>query len=103
MKRHLLMIALFVSLAPLLAAIAGAGHGQEGLEREFAEVCAKTDDAMKLAGDELRSLVNRCDEMKSRAEGLPEPGRKVFLRRLQMCRDLYAFTLQSRQSKTTNP
>lgn len=80
-----------------------AGQQDQGtLDREFAEVCSKTDDAMTLSSEELVVLVGRCDAMKSEAGKMAEPGRKIFLKRLQLCHDLYSFTLDTRRGKTTD-
>jgi hypothetical protein len=66
-------------------------------KKEFEDVCAKTQDAMPLSLDELRSLVARCDRLKPRIEGLDESQRKVYGRRLQVCRDLYQFVVETRE------
>ena len=63
---------------------------------EFADLCAKTQDAMTLSAAELRALVERCDRLKPALEKLDEPLRKVSGRRLQACRELYQFVLDSR-------
>jgi len=65
-------------------------------KKEFEEVCAKTQDAMLLSQDELRELVRRCDALKPRLEALGESERKVYLKRLSACRNLYAYVLESR-------
>ena len=51
---------------------------------------------MTLSTDELRALVARCDRLKPRVEALDPSRRKVYTRRLQQCRDLYRFVLESR-------
>ncbi len=66
---------------------------------EFDDVCSKTQDAMLLTDDELRSLVDRCDKVRPLIENLDEAQRKVYLRRIAMCRDLFEFVLKSRQKK----
>jgi hypothetical protein len=71
----------------------------ESWEAEFHDVCGRTDDAMIMGIDELKSLTRRCDAMKAQIEKLPEPGRKVFLKRLRMCRDLYIFTIETKENK----
>lgn len=63
---------------------------------EFADVCSRTQDAMSLGDAELRTLVERCDRLKPAVEGLDEPERKVFRRRLEVCRNLYQFVLDAR-------
>jgi hypothetical protein len=66
-------------------------------KKEFEEVCAKTQDAMALPVEELKSLVSRCDKLKPQIEKLDETQRKVYSRRLQVCRDLYQFVVESRE------
>ena len=70
---------------------------QDGWREEFDAVCAKTDVAMTLSRDELSDLIGRCDRLKARIEAEEESTRKVYLRRLRMCQDLYRFVLQSKQ------
>ena len=66
-------------------------------KKEFEDVCGKTQDAMALPMEELRSLVSRCDRLRPQIEKLDESQRKVYSRRLQVCRDLYQFVLESRE------
>ena len=66
---------------------------------EFEAVCSKTQDAMALSTDELRSLLARCEKLKPRVEALDPSRRKVYARRLQLCRDLYQFVVDTREAK----
>jgi hypothetical protein len=77
----------------------GLAHAQEDWKKEFDDVCSKTQDAMVLTSDELRSLVDRCDKLKPLVEKLDESQRKVYTKRLRSCRDLYFFVLESREKK----
>ena len=77
----------------------GTAFAQEDWKKEFDDVCSKTQDAMVFTSDELRNLVDRCDKLKPQIEKLDESQRKVYLKRLQMCRDLYFFVLESREKK----
>jgi hypothetical protein len=90
-----------VALAAALAGGAGrpgalAAAAEEDWLAEFEATCSRTQDAMSLPTDELRGLVARCDRLRPRIEALDPTRRKVFLRRLQLCRDLYQFVLDSR-------
>ncbi len=76
-----------------------AAFAQEDWKLEFENVCSRTQDAMLLNVDELRSLIARCDKLKSPIETLPETQRKVYLRRLRDCRELYVFVLDSKDKK----
>lgn len=94
----------------LAVALAGVGPGRaeeapppaaaappaEAWRAEFADVCSRTQDAMLLTDDELRSLVSRCERLAPMVERLGEAERKVYRRRLQVCRDLYQFVLDAR-------
>jgi hypothetical protein len=84
--------------APAERGGAGAAGPRADWRTEFEEVCGKTQDAMALPLDGLRSLVERCDRLLPEVEKLADPERRVFLRRLRACRDLYAYVLASRQA-----
>jgi hypothetical protein len=89
-----------LAVATVLAAGAGRtarAQAPGDWKKEFEEVCAKTQDAMALPMEELRSLVARCDRLKPQIDRLDESQRKVYGRRLQVCRDLYQFVIESRE------
>jgi hypothetical protein len=65
-------------------------------KKEFEDICGKTQDAMALPEEELKILVSRCDKLKPQIEKLDESQRKVYSRRLQVCRDLYQFVIETR-------
>ena len=70
-------------------------YAEEGWKAEFDDICVKTSEAMALPKTEVKSLIERCDKLKPRIEALEESARKVYLKRLQMCRDLFAYVLES--------
>ncbi len=74
-------------------------RAQEDWKKEFEDICSQTQDAMTLSIDELKNLVERCDKLKPEIEKLEGPARKVYLRRLQLCRDLFYFVLESKQKQ----
>jgi len=76
-----------------------ADVAQEDWKTEFEDICSKTQDSMAFTTDELKSLVDRCDALKPRIEKLDESQKKVYLKRLQMCRDLLVFVMQSKPEK----
>ena len=88
-----------ILVAPIESFYCGIAHSQEDWSKEFDEICSKTEDAMTFSVEELKSRVDRCDALKPRIEKLDEPQRKVTLKRLQMCRDLYAFVLEMKEKK----
>jgi hypothetical protein len=65
-------------------------------KNEFNAVCGKTQNALAFSVDELKDLIGRCDELKPRIKNIADSQateRKVFLQRLKMCREFYAFAL----------
>jgi hypothetical protein len=71
----------------------------EGWKAEFEAVCSKTDVAMALSPEELKGLIAGCDRLKPKIEAQEESTRKVYLRRLQMCRELYKYLLETKEAK----
>ncbi|MBI5848815.1 MAG: hypothetical protein HZB31_12885 [Nitrospirae bacterium] len=76
-----------------------AVFGQTDWKAEFDDICARTDQAMSLSKEEIGALIQRCDKLKPSIEQLEETQKKVYLRRLQLCRNLFAFTLESLNNK----
>jgi hypothetical protein len=69
---------------------------EELWKQEFLDICSKTDEAMSFSRDELKRLLQRGENLKPRIEALEETPRKVYMKRLQMCMNLYSFMLDSR-------
>jgi len=96
-------ITLFLSGNPLLTCPLPFGPpaclAQEEWKVEFDAVCSKTDVAMTLSSEELTGLIAGCDRLKPKIETQEESTRKVYLRRLQMCRDLYKYLLETKKGK----
>lgn len=66
----------------------------EDWRRELDDICARTDESMGLSRAELEGLVFRCRKLQPQIDALDETPKKVYTRRLQMCRDLYVFVLE---------
>jgi len=71
----------------------------ENWQQEFEAVCAKTDDPMSLSSEELRGFLARLDKLLPVVDKLDESTRKVYLKRIRSCRNLYAFVLESKDQK----
>jgi len=93
----------FLSWNPLLTCPLPFGPSeslaQEEWKTEFDAVCSKTDVAMTLSQEELKGLIARCVQLKTRIEAQEESTRKVYLRRLRMCSDLYGYVLENKEQK----
>jgi hypothetical protein len=72
---------------------------EAGWKAEYDSACSKTEIAMTLSREELKTLIAQCDQLKPKIEAEDESTRKVYLRRLQMCRELYKYVLESKESK----
>jgi hypothetical protein len=81
----------------MLASMTGLGWSAgDDWKKEFEDICSKTESSMALPSDELKSLVARCDKLKIVIDSQDESTKKVFRKRLQLCRDLYDYVLKSR-------
>ena len=74
-----------------------AAFALEAWEKEFELICSKTGEAMDLPKEKLKDLVERSDKLNSILEKLDETQKKVYLKRLNQCRDLYKFILEIRE------
>lgn len=68
-------------------------------QKEFDDVCSKTQDAMTFTAEELEALIRRCDALEPKIEKLDETRRKIYLKRLRQCRGLYAYVLESKKNE----
>lgn len=68
-------------------------------QKEFDDVCSRTQDAMTFSAEELTLLLRRCDALLLQIEKLDDTQKKVYMRRLQMCRGLYVYVLNSKTNK----
>jgi hypothetical protein len=98
-KPVLVLCILFFFVAGFPAFHSGFAFAQDDWMKEFADICSKTQDAMTFTDDQLRDLVARSDRLKVQLERLEGTQRKVYLKRLQMCRDLFAFVLETKEKK----
>ena len=76
-----------------------SAHGGENRKKEYEEIYGNSEDSMKISMDELKTLIARCDKLKPALESLEETPRKVYLKKLQMCRNLLAFVLDTKEKK----
>src|SRR5512135_3033639 len=99
-------LALIVMLFPAIQdprhnrpVVSGVAYAEEDWKKEFEDICGKTQDAMAYSPEELKGFIDRCDKIRPLIEKLDQTQRKVYLRRLQMCRNLFAFALESKEKK----
>jgi hypothetical protein len=94
-----LALSICCALLPLPRAAAAEGGGAEKDWRaEFEEVCSKTDASMTMTDEELAQAVARCDGLLGRIGAEPDVVQRVYLKRLQKCRDLFAYVLETRKA-----
>jgi polyhydroxyalkanoate synthesis regulator phasin len=72
---------------------------QEAWQKEFDDICSKTQDAMTFSQEDLASLISRCDALLPKIEKLDETRKKVYLGRLRMCRGFYANVLNAKRNE----
>jgi hypothetical protein len=71
----------------------------ESWKAEFDTICGQTDNAADMSVDALKKAIEKCDALKPKIEALEATPRKVYLKRLQMCRNLFAYLLEGKEKK----
>jgi len=98
-----LIMLLLLFIAPPLVSnchfICPVAFAEELWKQEFMDICLNTDEAASFSKDELKVLLQRGEKLKLLIDALEETPRKVYLKRLQMCMNLYAFVLESKEAE----
>jgi len=85
--------------ALLLLALFQPAQGAQPWQAGFEQTCSRTGEAMTLSVDELKTLLDDCASLRKVIEAQEESVRKVYLKRLQLCRNLYAYMLEYKTSR----
>ena len=73
--------------------------GDDAWRTDFDATCAQSNNAMTLSISDLKMLVERCDHLQKIIEAQEETVRKVYSKRLQMCKSLYVFVLEAKMQE----
>ena len=90
-------------LVAWLLAAAGIVSGSDGWLEEFNDSCAKTSEAMYLSREELLALIAKCERVKKTIETQDEAVRKVYLKRVQKCLDLFRYVVDTKAPAAQEP
>lgn len=95
----LLSIAIPADFQSVSISAATAAESAEQWKTEFETICGQTDNAAEMSVEELKKALEKCDALKPKIEALEATPRKVYLKRLQMCRNLFAYLLEGKEKK----
>lgn len=84
--------------ALLLLVLTQPVRGEESWQETFEKTCSRSNDAMTMSVEELRSLVESCNALEKVIEKQEPSVRKVYLKRLQLCKNLYVYMLEYRKN-----
>jgi hypothetical protein len=97
--RKLVRMAKVASAAALiLLALSPAARGEEAWRENFEKTCSKTSEAMTLSVAELNALLDRCAALEKVIGAQEESVRKVYLKRLTLCKNLYVYMLEYKKT-----
>jgi len=103
MKKTFLYLLLAIMLSagslPVLHVEALAAESIESWKAEFDAVCGLTDNAAEMTVDDLKKALERCAALKPKIEALDATPRKIYLKRLQMCTNLFTYLLEGKGEK----
>ena len=74
-------------------------YAEDAWRTDFDATCAQSDEAMALSIPELKKLIEQCGRLQKIIEAQDETVRKVFLKRLQLCKNLYVFVLEAKMQE----
>jgi hypothetical protein len=74
-------------------------YGEDAWRTDFNSTCAQSNDAMALSMADLQMLIEQCDRLQKIIEVQDETVRKVYLKRLQLCKNLYVFVLEAKMQE----
>ncbi len=66
-------------------------------QRELDELCGNPQAAMTLSDEEVTTLVERCDRTIAEITETDNPRKKLYLFRLNKCRDFYQYISNARK------
>jgi len=76
-----------------------AAPAPEDWQKEFDDICSRTDNAMTVSQEELTELIRRCDALLPQMAKLDESRKKIYTERLRKCRGLYAYVLDAKRNE----
>lgn len=94
MLRHIILVGCLS-----LCIASHTAYGEDAWKTDFDAACGQSNDAMALSVNELKQLIEKCDQLQKVIDRQEETVRKVYLKRLQLCRNLYAFVLESKMQE----
>lgn len=90
---------IFLTFTLICLLILAYAYANEDWRTEFDNLCGKTEESMTMKIDELRDLVSRCDKLKPVIEASNDPQKKIFLKRLEMCRNLFSYMIEAKEKE----
>jgi C4-dicarboxylate-specific signal transduction histidine kinase len=82
-----------------LGSFQGMAHGEDAWRANFEDTCGQTSDAMNLSVGQLSTLLERCAQLQKVVETQDDSVRKVYLKRLQLCSNLYSYVLEYKRNQ----
>jgi len=90
---------LSAGIQPLYAASPLSAESSQQWKADFDAICGQTDNAADMSAAELKKAIEQCDALQPKIEALEATPRKVYLKRLQMCRNLFTYLLEGKEKK----
>jgi hypothetical protein len=84
------------AVAQTVSSGSATAQAEESWQKEFDEICGKTQDAVSFSTEQVKALVQRCDALEPQIDKLDDTRKKVYLKRLKQCRGLFAYVLESK-------
>ena len=92
-KPGLLIIIFLVSILICITSLSFAN--EESWMDEYNSICGDTQKAIKMHSEELNILIDKCDKLLNKIKGSDNPRKKIFIFRIEKCKNFYQYIADS--------
>ena len=92
----LFLIAILICVSTLSFA------NEESWRDEYNSICGDSQEAVLLPREEINTLIDKCDKLLNKIKAADNPRKKIFIFRIEKCKNFYKFIADSAKDGGTN-
>ena len=95
MPIRIFLVTIFICVSGLSFA------NEESWKDEYKSICGDTQEALLLPGKEINTLIDKCDKLLNKIKASDNPRKKIFIFRIEKCKNFYKYITDSREDGGT--
>jgi len=96
-------ISIRIFLISILICVSSLSYANEkSWMDEYNIICGDTQEAVQLPGEEIKTLIDKCDKLLNKIKAADNPRKKIFIFRIEKCRNFYQFIANSKKDGGSN-